>query len=354
LTIVGLVLLAQLLFWVLAYIASAIGLASLIGCGILALVPLTIVLLAVRWIDRWDPEPVAARWFAFLWGAAAAVSIALLVDLGAQIVDAVSGTAPASEFFSSVVRAPMVEESAKGLGVLLIFFVARRSFDGPVDGIVYAATVAGGFAFIENITYFGSALIDTGGSGLAATFVLRGLLSPFAHVMFTSCTGFALGLAARRPGVLRAITFFVCGLVPAILLHGLWNSAAYIAASFLGYYLVVQVPLFVIAIGFVVGLRRRERTLAFQRLSDYARAGWFGPDEVRMLATSAGRRGARAWARGKPGATAIMKRFVQDAMRLAWVRQRIIAGNRVEQARADEAALLASVTAERAALVALG
>jgi FAD/FMN-containing dehydrogenases len=354
LTIIGLVVLAQLLFWVFAYLASAIGVASVIGCGLLALVPLAIVLLAVHWIDRWDPEPIAARWFAFLWGAAAAVSIALIIDLGAQLVDAVNGSAPAGQFFASVVRAPLVEETAKGLGVLLIYVVARRSFDGPVDGIVYAATVAAGFAFVENITYFGSALVDSGGEGLATTFVLRGLLSPFAHVMFTSCTGFALGLAARRSGALRTATYFIGGLLSAMLLHALWNSAAYLGGDFWGFYLVVQVPLFVIAVAFVVALRRRERGLTHDRLSDYARVGWFSSDEVRMLSTPRGRRHALAWARRRPHGRAIMKRFVQDATHLAWVRQRIVSGNRVAQARVDESALLASIAAERDALARLG
>ncbi|HWU46572.1 MAG TPA: PrsW family intramembrane metalloprotease [Humibacter sp.] len=350
LTIVGIVVLAQLLFLVFAYLASAIGVASVIGCGILALVPLAIVLFAVRWIDRWDPEPLAARWFAFLWGAAAAVSIALIIDLGAQLVDAVDGSAPASQFMASVVRAPLVEESAKGLGVLLICLVARRTFDGPVDGVVYAATVAAGFAFVENITYFGSALVHGGGVGLAVTFVLRGLLSPFAHVMFTSCTGIALGLAVRRPGAWRILVFFVCGLAAAATMHSLWNSAAYLARGFWGYYLVVQVPLFAIAVVLVVVLRRRERVLTHDRLAEYARAGWFSPEEVRMLSTSRGRRNALGWARGRPDGAAIMKRFVRDATHLAWVRQRIVSGNRIDEARADETALLTNITAERDAL----
>ena len=32
----------------------------------------------------------------------------------------------------------------------------RREFDGVVDGVVYAGLVAAGFAFTENILYFGA------------------------------------------------------------------------------------------------------------------------------------------------------------------------------------------------------
>ena len=100
--------------------------------------------------------------------------------------------------FSAVVQAPIVEEFAKGLGVFLIFLTARRAFDGPVDGVVYGALVGAGFAFTENIQYFAISFIEGGVVDVTTTFFVRGILSPFAHVMFTSITGFALGLAARR------------------------------------------------------------------------------------------------------------------------------------------------------------
>ncbi len=63
------------------YFLNAIGAgASLIGM-LLALVPLTGVLLAVRLVDRWEPEPRGLLAFAVAWGAIAAVAIALGVDL---------------------------------------------------------------------------------------------------------------------------------------------------------------------------------------------------------------------------------------------------------------------------------
>lgn len=355
LAVVGLILLSLVVLIVLAYLGVALGGAAVVGCGILALIPLGFVVGAVFWIDRWEPEPPAARWFAFLWGAGAAVAIALLVDLGTQVSHYLDGTPPPSEFFQSVIQAPLVEESAKGLGVLILFLVLKRTFDGPVDGVVYAALVAGGFAFVENILYFGGALAEGGGSELASTFFLRGLLSPFAHVMFTSCTGLALGFAARKPGSLRAASHLVVGLAAAIFLHALWNSAAYIADDFLGYYVVVQLPLFALAVVLVIALRRNETRLTRLRLHDYASAGWLSAHDVTLLATPAGRRGALAWAKTKrAGAVPVMKRYIRDATRLAYARQQIVSGRYREQAIRDERLLLAAVTADRAALIALG
>ena len=53
-----------------------------------------------------------------------------------------------------------------------------------LDGIVYAAMVGLGFAFTENILYYGRTALE-GGVPLAATFFVRGVLSPFAHPVFT-------------------------------------------------------------------------------------------------------------------------------------------------------------------------
>lgn len=196
---IGVALLGILLLLVLAYVVLGLGVSAAGICAVIALVPLTVVLLGVRWVDRWEPEPALGLWFAFLWGAAGSVAIALLVDLGVQIAVYASGQQPSgSDFVGAVIQAPLVEETAKGIGVLLVLLIWRRTFDGPVDGIVYAAVVASGFAFVENILYFGSALVEGGLGSLAVTFFLRGVLSPFAHVLFTACTGAAL--ASPRTG----------------------------------------------------------------------------------------------------------------------------------------------------------
>ena len=104
--------------------------ASFIGL-VLAVVPFVVVWFVVRYIDRWEPEPRRLLIFAAAWGAVASVAIALGVDL---LVTVVTGGLP--DAVSSVVQAPIVEEVAKGLGLLLLYAVARRFFDGPVDGIV--------------------------------------------------------------------------------------------------------------------------------------------------------------------------------------------------------------------------
>jgi len=330
-----------------AYFALFLGAgASIVGL-LLALVPLAIVLTGVRLIDRWEPEPKSLVIFALAWGAVAAVGITLLVDLALTLAVGLR-----TEFFSAVIQAPVVEEIAKGLGVLLVFVVGRRAFDGPVDGVVYGALVGAGFAFTENIQYFGTSLIDGGAGQLTLTFVLRGLVSPFAHAMFTALTGFAIGLAARRGTTTgAALGSGSLGLLGAVALHAYWNGSS-LLGDFLALYLSTQVPLFIGFIVAILALRREEARLTRDRLGDYAAAGWFTPQEVEMLATPGGRRTGLQWASGLRGdRRGIMQEFIRDAAALAAVRQRAITG-RDPLAAADEHALLMRTRDARARLLA--
>lgn len=343
--------LVLVLVGLIGYFLNAIGpVASVIGM-VLALIPLVGVLIAVRIVDRWEPEPRGLLIFALAWGAIAAVGIALAVDVVISVVFGGDDSA-LRDTFRAVVQAPIVEELAKGLGVYLIFLIARRAFDGPVDGIVYGALVGAGFAFTENIQYFAISFIEGGIADTTATFFVRGILSPFAHVMFTSITGFALGLAARRGASAgRAFGPWLLGMTGAIALHALWNGSA-VFGDFFGLYLVLQVPLFAGFILGIIALRREEARVTRARLGDYAAAGWFTPQEVDMLATSAGRKAGIGWARTLRGdRAAIMKGFIADATALAAARQRAISG-RDPNAREDEHVLLSRTAAARAAMFA--
>ena len=330
-----------------AYFALFLGVgASAVGL-VLALVPLAIVLTGVRMIDRWEPEPKSLVLFALAWGAVAAVGITLLVDLAFALA-----VGQRTDVFSAVIQAPVIEELAKGLGVLLVFVIGRRAFDGPVDGVVYGALIGAGFAFTENIQYFGTSLISGGAGELTLTFVLRGLVSPFAHAMFTALTGFAIGLAARRgASTAAAVGSGALGLLAAVGLHAYWNGSS-LLGDFLALYLTTQVPLFIGFIIAILALRREEARLTRVRLGEYAAAGWFTPQEVEMLATPAGRRTGLQWASGLRGDRRdVMREFIRDAAALAAVRQRAITG-RDPLAAADEDALLMRSRDARARLLA--
>jgi RsiW-degrading membrane proteinase PrsW (M82 family) len=337
----------------LGYLFLALGPVLLIAGGFLALLPLVAVAFGLLWIDRWEPEPRGLLVFGFLWGAIMSVAIALIVDIAAQYTDYVLGISPdLGDVLGTVVQAPVVEEAAKGLGVLLIFLIARKYFDGPVDGIVYAVAIAGGFAFTENILYFAQSMASGGivSAEIGLTFFVRGIMSPFAHAMFTAVTGLFIGWWGSK-SVSGGIGGFFVGLLGAMLLHAIWNGTSYL--GLIGWfllYVVVQVPLFAGAIVLVVKLRKREAKLTQERLAEYAAAGWISPDEVATLGTGAGRKQAMTWAKST-GHAILMKSYIRDATRLAFARQRIVSNRDRGGAQNDERELLAKLTASRQALM---
>src|SRR5690606_2732901 len=95
----------------------------------------------------------------------------------------------------AVMSAPIFEEGSKGLGLLILLIFFRKYFDDILDGIVFASVIALGFATVENVLYYGRGILGGGFGGLMLLFVLRGIMSPFAHATFTSMTGIGCGIA---------------------------------------------------------------------------------------------------------------------------------------------------------------
>ena len=358
---VAVIVLGVLAILAVGVVGLSVGADALPGAAVLALVPLAVVLLAIRWVDRWEREPWQALAVAFGWGASVSVLVALVLNTGAQLVLVASGsTMQTASVWGAVVVAPVVEESIKAAGVLLVFLAWRRTFDGPVDGLVYAATVAAGFAFVENILYFGSALVESAsmadaGDAVVMTFMMRAVMSPFAHLLFTACTGLALGWAARSRHPHAWLWTFPLGLTLAIVLHGLWNGSAMLKSesAFYMLYVLFQVPLFISAVAMAFWLRRREAAVVRTRLAEYAAAGWFAPAEVAMLASLRERRRARTWAVRRGGARArrAMRDFQLAATRLAYQRNRILTRRADRTALLDESLLLGEVNAARLELM---
>lgn len=290
---------------------------ALLGLA-LAIVPLAIVIAGILWVDRWEREPRWAIVFAFLWGAGFCALIGVFVGVDLSVAGRTG------ELLAAIVQAPLVEELAKGFALVILLLAARRQIDGPVDGIVYAAWTAAGFAFVENILYFGVEFAR--GGDVTSLFIIRGLMSPFAHLMFGACVGIAVGIAVRRgwatPRVLGA---WLLGLIPAVGLHVLWNGALYVVGDFVVYFLLVQVPLFAGMVGLVFWFREQERRIIVLRLSEFAAEGRLAAGEVDAVATRAGRERALQWAR-RSGRQAAMRDYLRSATRLAFAGQRAVVG----------------------------
>ena len=105
-----------------------------------------------------------------------------------------------------------IEESAKLLPFLIVA-LRFKAFDEPVDGIIYAAFIALGFATVENVLYLQYA------DGLEM--IGRGFASPLVHIMFASIWAFNIGLAFLQRRRLTGIVLKYLGL--AALAHGVYD-----------------------------------------------------------------------------------------------------------------------------------
>ncbi|EID54755.1 PrsW family intramembrane metalloprotease [Saccharomonospora xinjiangensis] len=285
-------------------------LAVLIGV-VAAVVPVLVVVAALLWIDRWEPEPAKLLLITFAWGACVATLTALLVNDTAQAVgDLLLGTGNGGKV-SALVSAPLVEEAVKAVPVILLMLWRSHEFDGVVDGMVYAGLAAAGFAFTENVYYFGRAFVEHGfGDGLSggifAAFILRGVLSPFAHPLFTVLIGIGVGLVARSNVRTAKILVPLGAYVGAVLLHALWNASATLggATVFLNVYFLIMVPIFTAVVLIMVWQRRREQRIIAATLPGMAEAGWIAPSEIPLLSDLSARRKWRKQARKESGRAA--------------------------------------------------
>jgi RsiW-degrading membrane proteinase PrsW (M82 family) len=339
----------------------------LIGCGLLTLlaitqetgtlgaltgaelaaIPVFPVVATLLWLDRYEAEPPALLALAFTWGAGVATFGAIVINTASMLAIRNAGGDVTS---AAVLVAPVVEEAFKGAAVAVILILRRREFDGVVDGIVYAGMSGIGFAFVENVLYLGRTMADSGSENTIFVFILRCIVSPFAHPLFTAATGIGIGLAVRSRNPMVKLLAPIIGYAIAVALHGIWNLTA--ASGFSGFvsaYVVFQVPVFMAFGALALYARRREGRLVASHLAVYGSTGWLTPAEVAMLSSLSARREAREWAARTGGRNAkrAMRDFQEIASELAFLRERMANHTAPPDARQQEYAMLASLSALR-------
>lgn len=308
---------------------------------VLALMPLAVVIAVVRWVDRWEPEPRLLLWLTFLWGAGVATFISAVVNTAAaEHVYALTGDVAQGDLVAAVVSAPIIEEASKAFILLLLLWWRRGAIGGPVDGVVYAATTAAGFAFVENISYFVMFHDE-----MAAVFLVRGVFSPFAHILFTSMTGLALGFAARSRFYTAWLWWAPLGYAAAVAMHAGWNISASAGATTAVWAQLPMLALLFLVLGL---LQRSELSLVQWHLEPYVRAGLLQRWELAMVTVPSARRNARKWA-AKAKRRKALREFQSGAVQLALARHRAAVGN-YQFPPLQEAAHMAQLNSARSAL----
>jgi RsiW-degrading membrane proteinase PrsW (M82 family) len=151
----------------------------------------------------------------------------LLGVLGASLLEAEFASSPSGLGW---VLVGLIEEGVK-LGAL--WLIARRLPRYTVrDGIVLGATVGFGFAAFESAGYAFNALFTAHSLSLlnlVETEVLRGILTPLGHGLWTGILGGALFATAAATRRLRPELALLGWYLVVVLMHAFWDASQSIA-----------------------------------------------------------------------------------------------------------------------------
>ena len=204
----------------------------------------------LRRVDRWSHIPGKLALAAFLWGLLTAAFFLALPANGALM-------GIYSKVFSPVwvqdwgpgFTAPFNEETAKGIGILLLIFMATAIIRNPFDGFIVGAFVGLGFEIIEDVSYaVNEAISRFGTEQVEAVFyitMLRGAVGITSHALFSALVGaglvYLIGTPVSRPNRMIGVGLIVVALV----FHGVWDAASAIGGE-------LGIPAIVIIVGAIV------------------------------------------------------------------------------------------------------
>jgi len=190
-------------------------------------VPCFLFAMILYWLDRFEKEPKILLGAVFLWGAiVAAGGSYILNSLFGITVFSFTGSEELASVTGATISAPLVEETLKGLAVLVVFLVFRHEFDSILDGIVYAGISALGFAAVENSIYIWRGYASDGWGGLAVLVFIRVILVGWQHPFYTSFIGIGLAVARTNRNGFVKVAAPLAGWGLAMFTHSLHNFLA--------------------------------------------------------------------------------------------------------------------------------
>ncbi|WP_432994575.1 PrsW family intramembrane metalloprotease [Dactylosporangium sp. CA-233914] len=242
-------------------------------------------LLLLRWNNRYTAQPAGLLATGFVWGGVAATFwIALPANTALlELWTKIGGTAFAAGW-SAGLTAPINEEWAKALGLVLLIGLAPRLVRGAYDGFIIGAFIGLGFQVFEDVLYTYNAAtqafgVDQVGSTLHILLV-RGAAGIVSHALFSAifCAGM-MWVVSRVPGE-RNVPRGVLTMLVAMVFHFTWDDMS----GLVGYGLLALVLPFVLAavelvVLFYVRRRaaRQERAWIRSMLAPEAEAGVLDP-----------------------------------------------------------------------------
>ncbi len=258
------------------------------------LIPMAILAGLLTLFDRYEREPPLLMLGVFLWGFFISAGVAIIFNtiFGISLF-AVTGDESLASVGTAVISAPIVEETVKGLAVLIVFIYFRHEFDSILDGVLYGSLVGFGFAAAENINYIFTGFVNAGPQGLVLLILVRVVLIPFLHATLTSFTGIGLAVGRLNNGFLR-VAGPALGYLTAIFLHFTHNLLASTGSELiclLGSVLdwLGFVGMFI----FILVLVWREGKVMREQLADEVKRGTLSDAQYRTTCSLTGQMAAR-------------------------------------------------------------
>jgi RsiW-degrading membrane proteinase PrsW (M82 family) len=187
----------------------------------IALAPGIAICLFIFYKDIYNREPKLNLIISFFLGCIA-IFPAVLFEQGFGFTN--NGTVAGVAVFSYAIVA-FSEEFSKFLGIRLYSY-NKKSFDEPLDGIVYCVMVGMGFATLENLMYV--LKYAEMGQGLQVG-IKRMFLSVPAHATFAVVMGYFVGKA--KFDAKNSFWLMLAGLLGAVFFHGTFDFFLFVSSS---------------------------------------------------------------------------------------------------------------------------
>lgn len=249
----------------------------LLGAFFFGFVPMFVFAAFVNWLDRYEKEPKLLLGAAFIWGVVIAGGGAYILNTAVGMgVYSLTGSVSAADFSTTSIAAPIIEEALKGLAVLIVFLMFRKEFDSVLDGIVYGAIVAMGFAAIENVLYiYRNGFQDGGWEGFWTLVFIRVVLVGWMHPFFTAFTGIGLAISRISRNTLVKIIAVPAGYTVAVLTHAFHNTFSSLLGGGGGFILGLiadYIGYFIMAV-FIIWMIVHERNILKRQLVEEVNSG---------------------------------------------------------------------------------
>jgi len=246
-----------------------------------SIIPMTLYMLILWFMDKYEREPLLFVIVHFLWGAFGAVVLAILGNV--FIIKSVSfftclilSSLP-DKLISNLIAAPISEEISKA--VFLLFSINSKKFDNITDGIVYGGAIGLGFGMTENFIYF--LTYGTTLDLLVALVILRSLSSAIMHCISTATFGAVLGFT-KFFTIIKKIIFIIMAIVISIFIHFIWNLSVSSSDTFLYAFIFMTFLIIFFMILFSYSLRK-EKVLITNELMEESQLNIIPAEHINLI-----------------------------------------------------------------------